>query len=108
MTQLTKENLQEFIDNYISTMRGIQNQAYTDGVNDVLADLHQEFDLDNVIESNEATVLLKSGISVKVPIEQLDTFLYDHVDIIQTQKVTRRGPIRNPCSLIDLVTEFTV
>ena len=108
MTQLTKENLQKFIDNYISTMRSIQNQAYTDGVNDVLADLHQEFDLDNVIESNEATVLLKSGIPVKVSIEQLGAFLYDHADIIQAQKLTRKGPVRNPCSLIDLVTEFTV
>lgn len=41
-----------------------------------------------------ATVYLKNGTTVEVPIEELEDYLYENEDKIQLQKFKRRGPVR--------------
>lgn len=41
-----------------------------------------------------ATVYLKNGTTVEVPIEELEDYLYENEDKIQLQKFKRRGLVR--------------
>lgn len=41
-----------------------------------------------------AEVLLKTGETVTVPIEEIEDYLYENADKIQTRTFKRRGPVR--------------
>ena len=44
---------------------------------------------------NMATVYLLGGKSVEVPLEELEDYLYNNTDKIETRHVQRRGPRRD-------------